>query len=73
MANAIRRICSGTISAVSSPMMPSSSVGFVKPALSRSNHCGAETAEKISMMIASALATGRIPRLQRSTRNAISR
>ena len=47
-------------------MRSSSSAGLVKPALSRSNHAGADTAAKISRMIENAAATGSSPRFQRA-------
>ena len=54
----------------SRPINSSGIAGEVSPSLSRSNQPGAETAAKISIRIASAEATGRMPRLQRITRNA---
>ena len=56
----------GMISSVTRPRMPSSSAGELKPALSRSNHCGPAIAAKIARMMASAATSGRTPRFQRA-------
>ena len=63
----------GTISSVTSPSTLASRPGWAKPSLSRSNQAGPAIAAKMSMMIASAAATGRTPRFQRATSTAIRR
>ena len=48
------------------PSISAASAGSSKPSLSRANHSGAETAAKMSMMIARAAMTGSIPLRQRA-------
>ena len=73
IAKATSSACSGTRIAVSSPITSDAIAGSVKPSLSRSNQPGTDTRAKMNSTIASAAASGRTPRLQRSTRNAIPR
>jgi hypothetical protein len=72
IATVLRRSWIGMTRIVSRPRKSLGSAGPLKPVLSRANQAGAATAAKITMMIASAEATGSTPRFQRATRNANS-
>ena len=56
---------------MSSPITSDAIAGSVKPGLSRSYQPGTDTSAKMSSTIASAAASGRTPRLQRSTSSAM--
>ena len=58
--------------AVSAPGWFARSKPGLSPGFERANQPGAETAAKMARMIASAEATGRMPRFQRATRRAKS-